>query len=217
MLLHEMNVAWAVSGAPYFTPVYAVHPHATRARAGYLECLPAATPISQVAALPYSRALHASGVGSMVAGYVLGLADRHQDNMLLLGGRVFAHIDFGYVRRPPRPAPAMRLTSRAPHQPGAHQPARARPAIRPRSFVAHARASACQALPDHQHQPAFAPQPCPCPCPCPCVHVLCAADGRWRAAGRGRLTQDPSRSPRSFARRAATAGMPSSTMLPTRA
>jgi hypothetical protein len=28
---------------------------------------------------------------------VLGLADRHQDNMLLLGHAVFAHIDFGYV------------------------------------------------------------------------------------------------------------------------
>lgn len=29
--------------------------------------------------------------------YVLGLADRHKDNMLLLGGQVFAHIDFGFV------------------------------------------------------------------------------------------------------------------------
>ena len=47
----------------------------------------------------YSQTLHDSAVGAFTAGFVLGIADRHQDNMLLCGARreVFAHIDFGYV------------------------------------------------------------------------------------------------------------------------
>ena len=97
MLLHEMNVAWAAAGAPFFTPVYAVYPLRELESAGFLECLPDAQPVSSVKAFEWSRTLHNSCVGSMVASYALGLADRHQDNMMLLGGKVFAHIDFGFV------------------------------------------------------------------------------------------------------------------------
>ena len=69
----------------------------------------------QVRAFEYSDELHNSCVGSMVASHVLGLADRHKDNMLLLRGSVFAHIDFGFVagERPwpfdtgPFPIPAL--------------------------------------------------------------------------------------------------------------
>ena len=47
----------------------------------------------------FSRALLHSAVGAFISGFVLGLADRHQDNMLLCGPQrdCFAHIDFGYV------------------------------------------------------------------------------------------------------------------------
>ena len=74
-----------------------VYPLRDLESAGFLECLPDAMPVSKVSTFSYSPLLHASCVGSMVASYVLGLADRHGDNMLLLRGRVFAHIDFGYV------------------------------------------------------------------------------------------------------------------------
>jgi len=97
LLLHELNVAWDVGGAGFFTPVYGVYPLAHLAAAGFLECLPDAQPVGRVERLEYSAELHASCVGGMVASHVLGLADRHQDNMLLLGGKVFAHIDFGFV------------------------------------------------------------------------------------------------------------------------
>ena len=102
LLLHEMNAAWAVAGTRYFTPVYGVYPLSEISgeivpSAGFIECLPSATPVFQVDAFEYSEALHNSCVGSMVASFVLGLADRHKDNMLLLHGRVFAHIDFGFV------------------------------------------------------------------------------------------------------------------------
>ena len=97
MLLHEMNAYWAAEGCDWFTPVYAVYPLPDLPSAGFLECLPRAQPVASVDTFRYSRCLHTSCVGSMVACYVLGLADRHQDNMLLLDGQVFAHIDFGFV------------------------------------------------------------------------------------------------------------------------
>ena len=74
-----------------------VYPLRALDQAGFLECLPKAEPIAKVRTFTYSHVLHASCVGSMVAAFVLGLADRHQDNMLLVGEQVFAHIDFGYV------------------------------------------------------------------------------------------------------------------------
>ena len=57
--------------------MYAVYPLRKLDSAGFLECLPDATPVSQVAAFTYSPTLHASCVGSMVAAYVLGIGDRH--------------------------------------------------------------------------------------------------------------------------------------------
>jgi hypothetical protein len=67
LLLHEMNVAWAVSGEPFFTPIYSVHPLAHPPLCGFLECLPQAAPVSSVERFVYSDTLHASCVGSMVA------------------------------------------------------------------------------------------------------------------------------------------------------
>lgn len=48
MLLHELNVAWAVAGTRFFTPVYAVYPLRGPENAGFLECLPDAQPVSEV-------------------------------------------------------------------------------------------------------------------------------------------------------------------------
>lgn len=39
----------------------------------------------------------ASLAGSVVAGYVLGIRDRHQDNMLIKDRHIFFHIDFGHL------------------------------------------------------------------------------------------------------------------------
>ena len=66
--------------------------------AGFVEALPNARPVAGCEFV-YSSQLHHSAAGAFTAGFVLGLADRHQDNMLLCGARrdLFAHIDFGYV------------------------------------------------------------------------------------------------------------------------
>jgi len=97
MLLDEMNALWRAAGSAAFTLTYAVVP--TAERAGFIELLPEAVPIKAVPDFTYSRALHHSAAGAFIAGFVLGLADRHQDNMLLVGPRrdIFVHIDFGYV------------------------------------------------------------------------------------------------------------------------
>ena len=58
-----------------------------------------ALPVREAGEFAFSRALLHSAVGAFISGFVLGLADRHQDNMLLCGPQrdCFAHIDFGYV------------------------------------------------------------------------------------------------------------------------
>ena len=97
LLLREMNVLWGEAGAPAFVQTYRVWP--TGERAGFIEVLQNATPVRD-AEFAYSSSLHNSAVGAFTAGLVLGLADRHQDNMLLVGpphAQVFGHIDFGYV------------------------------------------------------------------------------------------------------------------------
>ena len=97
MMLSEINLMWRESGASAFTLTYNVVPSGERS--GFIEVLPNATPIKRVSDFRYSKQLHASAVGAFIAGFVLGLADRHQDNMLLVGPDqdLFAHIDFGYV------------------------------------------------------------------------------------------------------------------------
>ena len=97
LLLCEMNAIWASAGARCFTCTYRIYP--TDDRAGFFEALSNAVPVRDVGEFTYSRLLHDSAVGAFTAGFVLGLADRHQDNMLVCGpGReLLAHIDFGYV------------------------------------------------------------------------------------------------------------------------
>ena len=99
LLLDEANALWREAGLRCSTRTYRVVPTATRR--GFIECLENAVPISHEsgAAFVWSRTLHDSAVGAFTAGFVLGLGDRHQDNMLLCGPDrdVFAHIDFGYV------------------------------------------------------------------------------------------------------------------------
>jgi len=97
MLLREMNAIWAQAGAACFTCTYDIFP--TTERSGFIEALANAVSVKDVEAFAYSRELHDSAVGAFTAGFVLGLADRHQDNMLLCGPdrQLFAHIDFGYV------------------------------------------------------------------------------------------------------------------------
>ncbi|KAL1521910.1 hypothetical protein AB1Y20_021560 [Prymnesium parvum] len=102
LLLSQMNQIWQAAGATCFTRVYRVCP--TAERAGFIEALEDALPVLAVSSFVYSRSLHDSAVGAFTAGFILGLADRHQENMLLCGSEhdVLAHIDFGYVagRRP---------------------------------------------------------------------------------------------------------------------
>ena len=97
LLLREMNAIWADAGAPCFTCTYDIFP--TSDRTGFIEALSNAIAVKDVEFFTYSRELHDSAVGAFTAGFVLGLADRHQDNMLLCGPNreLFAHIDFGYV------------------------------------------------------------------------------------------------------------------------
>ena len=97
LLLREMNAIWADAGAPCFTCTYDIFP--TSERTGFIEALSNAIAVKDVESFTYSRELHDSAVGAFTAGFVLGLADRHQDNMLLCGPNreLFAHIDFGYV------------------------------------------------------------------------------------------------------------------------
>jgi hypothetical protein len=87
----------ADAGAPCFTCTYDIFP--TSDRTGFIEALSNAIAVKDVEFFTYSRELHDSAVGAFTAGFVLGLADRHQDNMLLCGPNreLFAHIDFGYV------------------------------------------------------------------------------------------------------------------------
>lgn len=97
VLLRQMNVLWHEAGASAFVRTYRVWP--TGERTGFIEALPNARPVRDCE-FAYSSVLHHSAVGAFTAGFVLGLADRHQDNMLLVGpphAQVFAHIDFGYV------------------------------------------------------------------------------------------------------------------------
>ena len=97
MLLREFNFLWRAGGSEAFTATYNVVP--TADRAGFVELLPNATAVRSVDTFTYSSTLHHSAVGAFIAGFVLGLGDRHQDNMLLVGPRqdTFAHVDFGYV------------------------------------------------------------------------------------------------------------------------
>ena len=97
LLLREMNAIWADAGAPCFTCTYDIFP--TSERTGFIEALSNAIAVKDVESFTYSRELHDSAVGAFTAGFILGLADRHQDNMLLCGPNreLFAHIDFGYV------------------------------------------------------------------------------------------------------------------------
>ncbi len=43
------------------------------------------------------KTLFCSAAGSYVAGWVLGIRDRHQDNMMMRNNCLFFHIDFGKV------------------------------------------------------------------------------------------------------------------------
>lgn len=97
MMLDEMNVLWREAGSQAFASTYSVVP--TGERSGFIELLPNAISVKAVAEFKYSPSLHNSAVGAFIGGFVLGLADRHQDNMLLVGPAqdTLAHIDFGYV------------------------------------------------------------------------------------------------------------------------
>ena len=97
LLLRQMNVLWRAAGMKCFVRSYRVYP--TAERAGFIEALPNALPVREAGEFAFSRALLHSAVGAFISGFVLGLADRHQDNMLLCGPQrdCFAHIDFGYV------------------------------------------------------------------------------------------------------------------------
>jgi len=102
LLLDEANALWRAAGLRCSTRTYRVVPTSARPHCGFIECLDNAVPIaheSGVGAFVWSRTLHDSAIGAFTAGFVLGLGDRHQDNMLLCGPDrdVFAHIDFGYV------------------------------------------------------------------------------------------------------------------------
>ena len=85
MLLGQMNVLWRERGSRAFTCTYRIW--LTGESAGFIEALPNAKPVKRCADFTYSEALHSSAVGAFTAGFVLGLADRHQDNMLLAGPR----------------------------------------------------------------------------------------------------------------------------------
>jgi hypothetical protein len=97
LLLREMNTIWRNAGASCFTCTYRIYP--TGPDAGFIEALSNALPVRDAGDFAYSRQLHDSAVGAFLAGFVLGLGDRHQDNMLLCGPQrsLIAHIDFGYV------------------------------------------------------------------------------------------------------------------------
>ena len=43
------------------------------------------------------RTLLRSTAGGFVAGYVLGVRDRHRDNMMIKDGAIFFHIDFEHI------------------------------------------------------------------------------------------------------------------------
>lgn len=55
-----------------------------------------------------------SVAGSLLAGFVLGIRDRHQDNMLVKDNHVFFHIDFGHLwnQGPLVDAPRMAVPTR---------------------------------------------------------------------------------------------------------
>lgn len=70
-------------------------------RHGLLECVDGVRPIKDLLALelmPDAKdRLVSSGACSFIAGYVLGLRDRHHDNLLVTEAGELFHIDFGFI------------------------------------------------------------------------------------------------------------------------
>ena len=95
---------WRAAGVHCRCHTYRVIP--TGQQSGYIEALENALPVLG-ADFSYSRRLHDSAVGAFAAGFVLGLGDRHQDNMLLVC-RPFRN---GVLRIPGYPQPAVSVRS----------------------------------------------------------------------------------------------------------
>ena len=116
-------------------------------RAGFIEALPNALPVREAGGCLLARVAPLGG-GRVHLDFVPGLADRHQDNMLLCGPQrdCFAHIDFGYVagQRPwfdANPLPVLeRCTARLGGAAG-----RVRRRVRPRVRRCRRAASLCVA------------------------------------------------------------------------
>eukprot|EP01012_Entosiphon_sulcatum_P006894 TRINITY_DN13369_c0_g1_i1.p1 TRINITY_DN13369_c0_g1~~TRINITY_DN13369_c0_g1_i1.p1 ORF type:complete len:1233 (+),score=216.78 TRINITY_DN13369_c0_g1_i1:42-3701(+) len=76
----------------------------TAAEEGIIEAVPSPAKLLEAKKqLSYTPRLLATAVGAITSGYVLGICDRHQANLLISPGspsareRVFFHVDFGYL------------------------------------------------------------------------------------------------------------------------
>lgn len=104
-VLSVFNDMWAEENKPYFAVLYNVLP---QRNFGLIECLSGVESvqvwdedekwhsISELNQADRERFLH-SAVGGFIAAHLLGVRDRHKDNMLIRNGQELVMIDFEYL------------------------------------------------------------------------------------------------------------------------
>ena len=102
VICNHITRIWNRAGCPFFIGTYNIDLHPTKANAALLEVLPGAKTlqnpkVSFVGDAARMAVLHNSGVGAPLAVVILGLRDRHKDNMMISADGTLFHIDFGYI------------------------------------------------------------------------------------------------------------------------